>query len=386
MQAAEFYMRAGLHDAAIPHLDAATRLSPKAPLPWMALGDAATLTDRYPLAKRAYARAAALSPENPLVARGRGQLLIRQRRLREAQQVLDDALERHPQDPDLRTALGGLSILLNQPRRAINLVRPIVEKAPDRADLHALLADAYVKDLHLEAAVAELREVVRLNQADDRAWGRLGLYLIKLGRKAEAREPLQRALALRPRESHYYWALAGSYDPVAADPASFEASVSLHRTALKLDPHNLEALSTFSTLLARRGGPGDLEEAAKLLQRALADHPDEPSAYYKLAQIYQRLGRPSEAKTHSEKFEALFRQQDRANRKIQRAASFEDTAEGHLDRGRGHLARREYESAAAEFRLALDRNPALATAQSGLKQAAAQSRPGTSSSQPGRPP
>src|SRR5205807_1814152 len=112
------------------------------------------------------------------------------------------------------------------------------------------------------------------------------------------------------------------------------------------------ALASLSTVLVRRGQPGDLEEAERLLRRSLAAHPNEATSHYKLAQIYRRTGRAAEAEKESARFQSLSQTQDQADRRSQVAASFEDSAAEHLKRGNAALAQGDADEAAAEFRLA----------------------------------
>src|SRR5262249_26307786 len=106
MQAAQFYMKTGDYASAIPHLEVATKLSPKAVLPWIALGDAYALEQHFAPASQAYSHAAALDPNNPQIVRGRGQLLLLQRKWKEAEQVLENGVAHYPKDTEIRTVLG----------------------------------------------------------------------------------------------------------------------------------------------------------------------------------------------------------------------------------------------------------------------------------------
>ena len=108
-----------------------------------------------------------------------------------------------------------------------------------------------------------MREAVRLAPNLSEAWGRLGLYLINLSRYKEAREPLQRAIAIEPSESHYYWALGDTYLLDSPDPRNFKTAEQFYRQALNIDPRNAKALYSYGMALTRRGSPDDLRQAAK---------------------------------------------------------------------------------------------------------------------------
>ncbi len=369
MQAAEFYMRAGDHPAALPHLRVATRLSEDQFFPWLALGDAATLAGEPQLAERAYTRAKKLDARHPLLFRGYGQLLISRKRLAEAQNVLERGLALHPKDVEIRTTLGNLFLIRNKPGRAIEVLEPAVKAAPARPDLHYLIAESYERDLKLERAISHLRDAVRLDPAMDSAWGRLGLYLVNLTRYAEARAPLQRAIELRPDEPHYHWALGDTYLLDSGLQNGFALAAEAYRKALKLSPHNEKALYSFAMALTRRGKEEDLREAAELLERLVRLQPQDINAHYKLAETYRRLSRPEDANKHLKVFQRLSAQHRSKLRNLYQGAAFRDTFEEHMKRGREFMARKRPDLAVKSFEVAVARNGKSTEARQALARA-----------------
>jgi tetratricopeptide (TPR) repeat protein len=371
MRAAEFYMRAGDNEAAIPHLEEATKLQPKELLPWIALGDACTLSGKFKPADSAYRRAATIDANNPLLIRGRGQLLVRQEAFAEARKVLEAGLKRYPDDVEIRTALGNLLLVLNKPREVIATLKPAVEKDRNRPDLHLLLADAYERDLHVEAAIKQLQLAVQLDPQMDQAWGRMGLYLVNLTRFSEARIPLQNAIRLNPREAHYYWAFGDSYLLDTSAPENTQHAIEHYRKALEIDPKHDKALYSYAVALTRDEAPEKLEEAAELFKRLLAVRSGDGGVHYKLAETYRRLGRKDEEQQHLARFEALSEKSRRQTRDRYRTAAVRDTAAAHVRAGQEHLARRDYGAAAREFQLALERDSTVTGAREGLREASA---------------
>lgn len=369
MQAAEFYMRAGDHSAALPHLEVATQLSGEQFFPWLAMGDAATLAGKPQVAERAYARAERLDARHPLLFRGRGQLLISRKSLAEAQRVLEAGLELHPKDVEIRTTLGNLLLIRNKPGKAIEILEPAITAAPGRADLHYLIAEAYERDLKLQTAIGHLRDATRLDPAMDSAWGRLGLYLINLTRYTEARQPLQRAIELRPDEAHYHWALGDSYLLDSSLPGGFELAAAEYRTALKLDPRNEKALYSFAMALTRRGKPDDLREAAEMLERLVDMHPQDGNAHYKLAETYRRLNRVEDARKQLKVFQRVSAQYRGKLRQLYHSAAFRDTFEEHMKRGKQFMTQGRPDLAVKSFEIAVERDAKNAEARRALAQA-----------------
>jgi tetratricopeptide (TPR) repeat protein len=384
MRAAQYYMARGENAAAVPHLEAATRLRPGEALAWMALGDARTLVigrsgaSRGDAARAAYERARRLAPGDPRIDRGLGQILVREGRLEAARVLLAGALRRHPESVDLRLALGNLYLVLNRPALAIAVLQPATAAAPASADVHYLLGQAYEGNLQIQAALREQQAAVEADPSFVEAHGRIGLYLINLTRYAEARPPLREAIRLNPRESHYYWALGDSYLLDTADPGHLGRAIDLYHQALALDPRNEKALMSLALALTRQSAPGvpagrpPLEEAVRVLERLVRQNPEHTNALYKLYEANARLGRAAAARDALARFRALeSRGRHRTAHRYQTVA-FVDTAEAHLRLGRHDLAEGRAALAATEFRLALQRNPQLAAARAGL--AAAQRR------------
>jgi len=366
MRAAEFYMRSGIYAPAIPHLRAAGNLRPKEILPWIGLGDAATLSRKFEIAEDAYGRAQRMDIKHPLLTRGRGQLYVVQKKFDRAREVLERGLKEHPEDSEVRFALANLFQILHLPRRAAEVLKPAVEQNPDRSDLHFLLGEIYARDHHINGAISEMREALKLDPTSAAAAGRIGLYLMNLTRYAEAREALQQAVKLEPREAHYHWAIGDSYALESSSPESMGRAEELYRKALSLDPRNAKALTSYAILLTRRGRDADLKESLSILGRLVKLHPEDANAEYKLYETYKRLGRAEEAEKHRRRFQVAFARERQRNRDIHLSTSFKDTPEAHLKLARAAMGRKDYSLAATEFRLALERDRTSSEARAGL--------------------
>ena len=129
---------------------------------------------------------------------------------------------------------------------------------PDSRDAHEMLAAVALNRGDLDEALAQSR---------------------RAGRASEAfRRDLGRALAARGRTAEALELLHGSGGPEAsADPAT---------------------LNTLATTLLDAGRPAD---AAEILGRVLAAHPDNARAYELLGVASMRLGQPRQARAHLEK-------------------------------------------------------------------------------------
>jgi tetratricopeptide (TPR) repeat protein len=368
MQAVQFYMSVERFDAAIPHLQIAVTLSPRV-FPWIALGDCATIVGKFDLAHKAYDTAEKIDPGNAKVMRGKGQLYVAQRKFAEGQKFMENALKKYPRSTAIRAALGNLYIVLGKPVKAIETLEPAVQQEPTNTHVRSLLADSYAKNLHLESAIKQYQEIVKVDSKNAMAWGQMGLFMVNLTRYEEAREPLNRAIQIDPMEPHYYWALGDSWLLESTDDAHFDKASQYYRQALRLNPDNGKALYSFAMGLSRRGRPTDLEECIPLFRRLIQINPSDMNAHFKLAEALRLTGKTDEAKTMQAKFLVLFDKGRKQNRDLYRRASYKDTAENHVRLGQNALKEQNYKVAKLEFEAALQRDETLADAKRGLMEA-----------------
>jgi Flp pilus assembly protein TadD len=115
----------------------------------------------------------------------------------------------------------------------------------------------------------------------------LGLLLAERGDRDGAEEMLRAALRADPRLAPAAFNLA-----VLVGERDAAQAVSLARTAAKLTPGEPRYAWTLAFYLARTG---ELRGAANTLEALLAAHPDHGDAVALLAEVYERLGRTSDA-------------------------------------------------------------------------------------------
>jgi tetratricopeptide (TPR) repeat protein len=94
--------------------------------------------------------------------------------------------------------------------------------------------------------------------------------------------------------------LAGA---VAYRRGDLPASISELKEAIRLDPHDSQALAALGLAMLQSG---NLQEAAANLEEAVRLNPDSQSAVSNLAKVYQRQGRGEEAASVMEKFHNLY--------------------------------------------------------------------------------
>jgi adenylate cyclase len=189
-------------------------------------------------------------------------------------------------------------------RRFRELITEAIERDPNYAGAHAMLADALYSqailgwtefpDRELSRASDEARKAIALapNQADGyRALGRV--HLVR-GEYDEAQNALRRAIEINPSDATALaaWGTVQSYSGDVA------GGIETLQLALKLDPMiepNYVAELALSLYLARRH-----KDVLRLVERALARHPDFAILNASAAAAAAQLGRKDHAASYAE--------------------------------------------------------------------------------------
>ncbi|HEX8142617.1 MAG TPA: tetratricopeptide repeat protein [Pyrinomonadaceae bacterium] len=181
---------------------------------------------------------------------------------------------------------------------------------PNNVGAHRLLSRIYaiksgLKDNNLdkkasEQAIAELREVGRLEPTDAEAWALLGEFYFALGRSNEAIDAWTHWIAASPPSDARIFQFVTNGRELTTDAANArlgEAFIAAGRTseaiaairrAIALNPENRE----YSELLSRAFEAGGSDaDAISELQRMLADDPSNVATVRLLARVQARAGR-----------------------------------------------------------------------------------------------
>ena len=210
--------------------------------------------------------------------------------------------------------------------RAIRLCGNIFKEYPDYTMVHIHLAQIAMDQHDMARAVDHLNQSLAINPDDSDTHHYLGLVLVELGKRDEAIEHYQKAIALRPSaaaETHtalgLVLALQGKTDaaihhhrqalrenPKLADghnnlgsalssQGKLAESITHLREALRFNPDHAEAHYNLGNALFQQGRRSD---AVRLYRKALAVKPDLVEAHYNLAMVMSRQGQPDEAIHH----------------------------------------------------------------------------------------
>ena len=173
--------------------------------------------------------------------------------------------------------------MAGQHAEALGLLQAALAESPEDTALRILQARALERSGRPERAEATLQQAlarapsVEVYEALASTWQRQG-------RHTEALALLQKALAGRPRDTALRFVLANAWLR-KGDAARALAEM---RAVVAAEPQNAAALNFIGYLLAGQGG--DLNEAERLVQRALEFRPDTGAFLDSLGFIYYRRG------------------------------------------------------------------------------------------------
>lgn len=188
----------------------------------------------------------------------RGSELLVQNRVVEAKEELERALGVRPQDAQGQDLLAGVYFRLGVYPTAIQLWRRLAEEFPDDPTLHVNLGLACFKTGQPEDAREHLERALAIDPDHDRAWGYLGLTLWRLGRADEAREAFLRGgqVSMAQRMEEEMHSSAPPPQVEATPPAVVEdAEVSALRDAASEAVQRLASSSSLSVEPERAGRP-----------------------------------------------------------------------------------------------------------------------------------
>ncbi len=156
---------------------------------------------------------------------------------------------------------------LGQHKAALELFQKISDEKPDLAGLDAAWARALERGLQVKEAETRLLKAFSTKPTVDLLEA-IGGFYDRQNRNAEAVSLFTSAIARQPRDEALLFALATALERLGA----WQKSVEKMRSVLEANPGNAAAMNFIGYTLADHGG--DLDEAEKLVKKALDTRPD----------------------------------------------------------------------------------------------------------------
>lgn len=290
------YLYHSAHDysAAIAAYLQATHLKPDYADAYYNLARAYTSVNRDSDAVSTYVHITELKPPFPQLQNVYVELAhayLRMQRFSEAQEAANKATEINPKYGEAYAASGTASRLMGRFDEAIATFKKGVSANPHDWRLHGSLGETYLAAEQFPEAEAEFREALRINDYPG-TYYRLSFALEKQKRNAEAEQVLSDGVKKSPRDVNLrvmFGSFLNQHDKTTEAEAQYDE-------ALKLDPNNALALNNLGYSLVDRGVR--LEEALKMIQRAVDASPNNGAFVDSLGWAYFKLGKLDEAEKY----------------------------------------------------------------------------------------
>lgn len=250
-----------------------------------------------------YRKAIEKQPDWPDAYAGMAYVLRVQRRMSEAQQAVEKALQIAPNSSLAHSVASRVYADLNDFARANAEGQKAIDLAPK--DAPSFVAFAYHNlggILYMQKRFDEAIRAYVTAQSYDRAWAvprnSLGNLYLTVNRPFEASEELEIAAKLEPKNPTIHNNLCAAY----AKLNKYDAAITNCQLAAQLDPKNPSPFSNMGLAYFRQGR---FNEAVEAFNRALQIEPNNAAFQLALADTLQRAGRKKEAKEAYKRAEAL---------------------------------------------------------------------------------
>ena len=205
--------------------------------------------------------------------------------------LLEDHLQREPDEDEARALLAWLYAVTGNRERAVETYRSLLRRRSDDADLHNSLGALLFKERELEEAKHELETAVSLDPSLVMAHYNLGLLKFEEGELEGAVRSLHRAIELDPSKSHYHFSLARAY---RASYRFAEAADSFRAGLTLSPPPDVDRTARLELALTLKHD-GRLNDSETELRALLSAHPADGEALFQLGRLYLAMSRYPDA-------------------------------------------------------------------------------------------
>jgi tetratricopeptide (TPR) repeat protein len=226
---------------------------------------------------------------------------------------------------------------------------------PGSSELRRQLATVYEK-LHLVTKrVAALEEAARIDAKDaDWDYYQLGRIALDVGNYDEAERLLRQAIALAPQGAQYHYSLGQTLLLRAGLGDRLNLAISHLEEAQRLMPENAGAHDFLSSAYFKAER---WQDAAVSLHRAANITPQNQVLYFRLNQVYKRLGNEREAKRAQTYYQRLRKQEVERDLLTRKVKARPKDPSAHFALGSLHLQTLDYAGARRHFEKSLELKP-----------------------------
>ena len=203
-----------------------------------------------------------------------------------AETICRDAVERNPKDVNMLGLLGAILVKMRRLEEAEQVLRRAINLAPTFAKPHDDLGFVLLELERFDEAALILQKAVRLDPKLEFAQFNLGKALASVGRGEEADVAFEASFAMSPERKLLAQAARLHKE------GRLEEAEKLYRQVLKNNPDNVDAMRMLAMVAATMK---HYDDAERLLRRAVAIAPDFLTAVIDLGRILKEQDRFAEA-------------------------------------------------------------------------------------------
>ena len=225
-----------------------------------------------------------------------GGIYLEQKKFAPGGGFLPDSGTADPDSSEFAIGLARTLLAWKQQQAALAFLKSGEPRFGSVPDYQYYLALAYFGVTQFQDSVATLKKLLLINPPrQDRIYFLLGDSYLNLGKYDQAEQSYKKAIAINPKDTAYYEALASLERREGS--ANLGEAIAALEAAHRLDPND----TTLSLQLALSyEAKGQITDAAALIEKVIAHAPDMAPAHVALARIDFRLGKRAEAKHETE--------------------------------------------------------------------------------------
>jgi tetratricopeptide (TPR) repeat protein len=229
-------------------------------------------------------------------------------RWNDAVSFLQRADEVQPDQPEVLMKLTLALLKIHYREKAVIVARKLNEISPDDPNAQYILAFTLVDNEQWEMAEPLARKVVKARPTDAASQLLLGIACLQQGKMAEARDALDRSLAIDSnlQDAHYYSAL------IAERTGDMDTARNELEALAKAAPNHAGGEAELGILRLRAG---DVQGARTALETAVKLAPEVSQTHYQLGLAYQQLGLREQAAAEMDQYQKLRGAEDRLRRR-----------------------------------------------------------------------
>jgi tetratricopeptide (TPR) repeat protein len=240
-----------------------------------------------------------LRPTDPNTADTLGWILFKKRQYAHALSLLQESVEKQPNNPEVQMHLGLAYYMMGEEKPARTYLQRALASQAEFTGRELARRRLEVLDLDPATATPEaiqkLQEFSREDPQDPVPWSRLASIQEQRGEFQKAAESLQTLISINPDD----WPAMMKLSRLNADHLNdLRKALDLAKSAHSLAPDDGPASALLGGLVYRSG---DFAWASSLLEQAASQSSNQPSVFYQLALAYYAVGRVSDADTAMQK-------------------------------------------------------------------------------------